>query len=46
MQKPIQGIYTFQIKNTLGALTNFREGDIVLTLEFVKYKDLKPEKIF
>jgi len=46
IQKPISGIYLFQVKNTLGALTNYREGDIVLGLEFVKYKDLKQEKIY
>jgi len=38
LQKPISGIYSFQVLDSLGRETILRQGDLIIGLEFVKLK--------
>ena len=46
IQKPINSLYNFQVRTVSGAFDATRAGDFMISLEFVKYKDLKLAKIY
>jgi len=46
LKRPINGTFTFKVLDSLGALTNGRQGDIYICLEFVKYKAIKEQKVY
>lgn len=46
IKKPVSSLYTFTIFNMAGDPSVYRVGDIVIGLEFVKYGEVKPAKIY
>lgn len=47
LKKPVKGLYNFTLLTLNGAIDNIREGQLVIHLEFVKYRTSKSdEKIF
>ena len=46
LKKPVNQQWTFYIRDVTGSLNATRVGDVSIDLEFVKYAEVKPEKIY